>query len=98
MRSLVLFHPDYTVGTGITPVQLTLADYTAGRGSHPALKTSMQFSAARIIAPGAAVVKRVFYAAVFALSGMAKPCITPPFSAAHTSPPMTVPLQMRSVA
>ena len=34
----IFFHPDYTVGTGITPVQLTLADYTAGRESHPALK------------------------------------------------------------
>ena len=32
------FHPDYTVGTGITPVQLALADFTAGRELHPALK------------------------------------------------------------
>ena len=38
-RRKIFFHPDYTVGTGITPVQLALADYTAGRGSHPALKT-----------------------------------------------------------
>lgn len=32
-------HPDYTVGTGITPVQLARADFTAGRELHPALKT-----------------------------------------------------------
>ena len=36
--ALFFFHPDYTVGTGIKPVQLALADYTAGRESHPALK------------------------------------------------------------
>ena len=35
----IFFHPDYTVGTGITPVQLALADFTAGRELHPALKT-----------------------------------------------------------
>ena len=34
----IFFHPDYTVGTGITPVQLALADFTAGRELHPALK------------------------------------------------------------
>lgn len=33
------FHPDYTVGTGVTPVRrIALADFTAGRESHPALK------------------------------------------------------------
>lgn len=32
------FHPDYTVGVGISPTQLMLADFTAGRESHPALK------------------------------------------------------------
>ena len=35
----IFFHPDCTVGTGITPVQLSLADFTAGRELHPALKT-----------------------------------------------------------
>ncbi len=36
---LIFFHPDYTVGTGITPVHaFRLADYTAGGESHPALK------------------------------------------------------------
>ena len=35
----IFFHPDYTVGTGISPVQLALADFTAGRESHPAPKT-----------------------------------------------------------
>mgnify|MGYP001700337119 CR=1 FL=1 len=34
----IFFHPDCTVGTGITPVQLSLADFTAGREFHPALK------------------------------------------------------------
>ena len=37
--SHIFFHPDYTVGTGITPVQLARADFTAGRELHPALKT-----------------------------------------------------------
>jgi hypothetical protein len=34
------FHPDYTVGFGITPnhAYFTLADFTADRESHPALK------------------------------------------------------------
>jgi hypothetical protein len=32
------FHPDYTVGCGITPHQLALADYTAGGELHPAPK------------------------------------------------------------
>lgn len=36
----ILSHPDYTVGSGITPDQLALADYTAGRELHPALKTN----------------------------------------------------------
>ena len=36
---VIFFHPDYTVGTGIEPVQLALAGYTAGGESHPALKT-----------------------------------------------------------
>ena len=32
-------HPDYTVGTGISPVHaITLADFTAGKESHLALK------------------------------------------------------------
>ena len=34
------FHPDFTVGTGITPVHaaMQLADYTAGRELHPTPK------------------------------------------------------------
>ena len=36
----VFFHPDYTVGFGITPNHaLRLVGYTTGRESHPALKT-----------------------------------------------------------
>ena len=35
----IFFHPDYTVGTGVTPVQLSHADFTADREFHPALKT-----------------------------------------------------------
>ena len=42
-NAVIFFHPDYTVGTGITPVQLTLADFTAGRELHPALKIYMIF-------------------------------------------------------
>jgi hypothetical protein len=34
-------HPDFTVGLGISPSQLSLADYTAGRELHPALKVSI---------------------------------------------------------
>jgi len=34
----IFSHPDYTVGMGITPIQLALADCTAGRELHPALK------------------------------------------------------------
>ena len=38
-RSLFFFHPDYTVGTGISPVHARrLADYTAGGELRPALK------------------------------------------------------------
>jgi hypothetical protein len=36
---LIFFHPDYTVGTGISPVHaFRLADCTAGGESRPALK------------------------------------------------------------
>ena len=40
-RSDIFFHPDYTVGTGISPVRLPkqFADFTASGESHPALKT-----------------------------------------------------------
>ena len=38
-RFFAFFHPDYTVGTGVSPVQLARADFTAGRELHPALKT-----------------------------------------------------------
>ena len=46
-QGLVLFHPDYTVGPGITPDLLTLsqgkalAGYTAGGELHPALRTQL---------------------------------------------------------
>jgi len=38
--TLVFFHPDYTVGTGVSPVQLLsqVADCTASGDLHPALK------------------------------------------------------------
>ncbi len=46
MFANVFFHPDYTVGTGLTPVQskvsFRVADYTADREFHPALKNSVQ--------------------------------------------------------
>ena len=35
----IFFHPDYTVGIGVAPIQRNaLADFTAGRELHPALK------------------------------------------------------------
>ncbi len=35
----IFFHPDFTVGFGISPNQpIRLAGYTAGRESHPAPK------------------------------------------------------------
>ena len=35
----IFFHPDYTVGFGVTPNHaLRLVGYTTGRESHPALK------------------------------------------------------------
>ena len=36
---IIFFHPDYTVGIGIAPIQLSLADFTAGGELHPALKS-----------------------------------------------------------
>ena len=37
---IIFFHPDYTVGFGVTPNHaLRLVGYTTGRESHPALKT-----------------------------------------------------------
>ena len=39
MEFSIFFHPDSTVGSGITPDHATwLADFTAGRELHPALK------------------------------------------------------------
>jgi len=43
--ALIFFHPDYTVGFGITPNQLSLAGFaqtalTAGGELHPAPKTA----------------------------------------------------------
>ena len=42
----IFSRPDFTVGTGITPVlpPTRLADYTAGRESHPALKTLLLYT------------------------------------------------------
>ncbi len=34
----IFFHPDFTVGSGVTPDLPKLADFTAGREIHPALK------------------------------------------------------------
>lgn len=39
----IFFHPDFTVGFGVTPnLQNLLAGYTAGRELHPALKIVIQ--------------------------------------------------------
>ena len=41
----IFFHPDYTVGFGVTPNHaLRLVGYTTGRESHPALKIIILFS------------------------------------------------------
>ena len=39
IKYLAFSHPDYTVGTGISPVQPELADFTAGVESHQPPKT-----------------------------------------------------------
>ena len=42
----IFFHPDYTVGPGVSPSQripkYPVADFTASGESHPALKTKIQ--------------------------------------------------------
>ena len=42
----IFFHPDYTVGPGVSPGQplAWVADFTASGELHPALKTSIQLS------------------------------------------------------
>ena len=41
---MIFFHPDYTVGFGITPNHaLRLVGFTTGRELHPALKISYSF-------------------------------------------------------
>ena len=44
--SSIFFHPDYTVGFGITPnpAAARLAGYTADREFHPALKIAISLS------------------------------------------------------
>ena len=42
--SLIFFHLDYTIATGIAPVPaLRLAEFTAGWESHPALKIYLHY-------------------------------------------------------
>ena len=44
-RIRIFFHPDFTVGIGIAPIQrIALADFTAGREFHPALKIHLKLS------------------------------------------------------
>ena len=39
LRHIIFFHPDYTVGLGVSPNHaLRLVGYTTGRDLHPALK------------------------------------------------------------
>ena len=43
--TIIFFHPDCTVGPGISPDHASrLAGFTAGRESHPAPKTANQLS------------------------------------------------------
>lgn len=44
-RDTIFFHPDYTVGLGISPNHaLRLVGFTTGGESHPALKILIQLS------------------------------------------------------
>ncbi len=44
LRYMIFFHPDYTVGLGISPnPALRLVGYTTGGELHPALKTDIFF-------------------------------------------------------
>ena len=65
LLSSVLYHPDYTVGPGITPDLLTLlvkakrrsralcvCTFTAGGELHPALRTFLQLAPERLIYGG----------------------------------------------
>ena len=48
----IFFHPDFTVGSGITPDHtFRLAGFTAGRESHPALKIYYIYSLYYFIVP-----------------------------------------------
>ena len=55
---LIFFHPDYTVGTGISPIQSgplkgrRVAGFTAGRELHPALKIYFKNNANGLICQG----------------------------------------------
>lgn len=43
LRFIIFFHPDYTVGFGISPNHaLRLVGFTTGRELHPALKMDIQ--------------------------------------------------------
>ena len=56
-RQIIFFHPDYTVGPGVSPGQRLIthqpvADFTASGDLHPALKTKIQlFSGCSIRRP-----------------------------------------------
>ena len=57
-QRIIFFHPDYTVGPGISPDHaLRLAGCTAGRDLHPALKILYSLFMAFIIVPFSPVVK-----------------------------------------
>jgi hypothetical protein len=58
LRSILFFHPDYTVGFGIAPNHaLRLVGFTTGRDLHPALKIIFSFTRASIHAFRAPVKK-----------------------------------------
>lgn len=59
-KEIFFFHPDYTVGVGVSPTQLALADYTAGRELHPALKNIRLFLTKNSLAYVIQVVKQYY--------------------------------------
>jgi len=60
---LLFFHPDYTVGTGITPVRpIGSRTVTAGGESHPALKNMIKLLLSEVFQ------QNIFYLALRTLS------------------------------
>ena len=44
MLQVTFYHPDFTVGAGISPAQLSLVDFTTGVELHQPLKINIQLA------------------------------------------------------